>query len=56
MLKTSLDFALGMSLGCTLAHFVIDAGAWRLRQPSVRAYLTRRFGFLFDPTPAASRG
>jgi hypothetical protein len=56
MLSTFLDFALGMSLGCTLAHFVIDAGAWRLRQPSVRAYLTRRFGFLFDPAPAASRG
>ena len=55
MVSTSLDFALGMSLGCTLAHFVIDAGAWRLRQPSVRAYLTRRFGFLFDRTPVASR-
>jgi len=56
MVRTALDFALGMSLGCTLAHFVIDAGAWRLRQPSVRAYLTRRFGFLFDRTLAVSRG
>jgi hypothetical protein len=55
-LSTAVDFALGMSLGCTLAHFVIDASAWRLRRPSVRAYLARRFGFLFASTPPASRG
>lgn len=41
------DLLLGMSLGCTLAHFVIDAGAWRLSLPPVRHYLTRRFSFLF---------
>ncbi len=41
-----LDFAAGIGVGVTIAHFVVDAGAWRLSQPSARAYMTSRFGFL----------
>jgi hypothetical protein len=52
---TVIDFLAGIGLGTTLAHFVIDAGAWRLSQPSARNYMTHRFGFLFRGTPARSR-
>ena len=52
---TLIDFLAGIGLGTTLAHFVIDAGAWRLSQPSARNYMTRRFGFLFGETSARSR-
>lgn len=43
-----LDFLVGAVFGGTLAHFVIDAGAWRLRSALPRAYMTKRFGFIFD--------
>ena len=36
----------------TVAHFVVDAGPWRLREPSVRAYVAQRFGFLFETSRA----
>lgn len=42
----TLDFVAGTTVGLTIAHFVIDAGAWRLSRPSPRAYMTKRFGFL----------
>lgn len=42
----TLDFAAGITVGATIAHFVIDAGAWRLSSPSPRAYMAKRFGFL----------
>ena len=48
ILTTMLDFLAGVGLGTTIAHFVIDAGAWRLSEPSVRHYVTDRFGFLFE--------
>lgn len=44
--RSSLDFAAGMALGTAAAHFVVDAGAWRLSRPAVSAYMARRFGFL----------
>jgi hypothetical protein len=47
-LVTLLDFLVGAVFGGTLAHFVIDAGAWRLRSALPRAYITKRFGFIFD--------
>jgi len=47
-----LDFLAGMSVGTTIAHFVVDAGAWRLSRPSARRYVTERFGFLFERGPA----
>jgi hypothetical protein len=32
----------GAYLGAVMAHFVIDAGLWRLRDPFPRAFLARR--------------
>jgi hypothetical protein len=43
-----LDFMVCAVFGGTLAHFVIDAGAWRLRKADSREYMVKRFGFLFD--------
>jgi len=31
-----------------MAHFVLDAGLWRLRQPFQRRYMRERFHFVFD--------
>lgn len=42
-----LDFMVGISVGTTIAHFVIDAGAWRLSQSSTKEFVARRFVFLF---------
>ena len=42
-----LDFMVGISIGTTIAHFVIDAGAWRLSQSSAKDFVARRFAFLF---------
>lgn len=42
-----VDFILGAILGATMAHFVIDAGAWRLSQSLQRTYIGKRFGFVF---------
>jgi hypothetical protein len=51
----AIDFAAGIGLGTTIAHFVIDAGAWRLSQPSARTYMTKRFGFLLGSGQARAR-
>ena len=55
-LGRSVDFLVGAILGATMAHFVIDAGAWRLSKVAQRAYMTRRFSFLLQPrsSPAAT--
>lgn len=39
----------GVYLGLSTAHFVIDAGLWRLRDEFPRAFLTRRLPFLLAP-------
>ena len=53
MLLKLMDFLFGAVLGTTMAHFVIDAGAWRLTRASTRAYVKDRFGFVFrDDTTA----
>ncbi|HEV7396359.1 MAG TPA: hypothetical protein VGN86_07590 [Pyrinomonadaceae bacterium] len=49
ILMRSVDFAVGAILGATMAHFVIDAGAWRLSRVAQRAYMTKRFAFLLKP-------
>lgn len=36
----------GVVTGVTMAHFVVDAGMWRMKDPERRAYLTSRFSFL----------
>jgi hypothetical protein len=52
MLLRLMDFLLGAVLGTTMAHFVIDAGAWRLTKASTRAYVKDRFGFVFKDDAA----
>lgn len=55
------DFLIGAILGTTMAHFLIDASAWKLSMALQRTYITRRFNFLFnqgeiksDPFPSRS--
>ena len=50
-----IDFAAGIGVGVTIAHFVVDAGAWRLSRPSARAYMTKRFAFLLENRRPGSR-
>jgi hypothetical protein len=40
----------GAYLGLVMAHFVIDAGLWRLRDEFPRAFLARRLPFLLVPS------
>jgi hypothetical protein len=42
------DFLFGMVLGATMSHFVVDASAWKLSMAPQRAYISRRFNFLFE--------
>lgn len=46
-----VDFVIGATIGATMAHFVIDAGAWRLSQSLQRTYIGKRFAFVFDRQP-----
>ena len=41
------DFLFGAVLGATMSHFVVDASAWKLSMAPQRAYISRRFDFLF---------
>lgn len=47
-LLRAADFLFGAVLGATMAHFVFDAGAWRLSKVAQRSYMSKRFGFLFN--------
>jgi hypothetical protein len=49
----SIDRAVyGAYLGAVMAHFVVDAGLWRLRDPAPRAFLNSRVpGLLADSAP-----
>jgi len=42
-----VDFLIGAILGATMAHFVVDASAWRLSQSLQRMYIGKRFAFLW---------
>jgi hypothetical protein len=44
----------GAYLGAVMAHFVIDAGLWRLRDPFPRAFLARRVPYLVPGRPPAA--
>jgi hypothetical protein len=44
----------GAYLGAVMAHFVIDAGLWRLRDPFPRAFLARRVPYLVSSLPPAA--
>jgi hypothetical protein len=48
LLVRGFDFLFGAVLGATMAHFVIDAGAWRLSKAPQREYMSRSFGFIFS--------
>ena len=43
-----VDFLIGAIIGATMAHFVIDAGAWRLSKALQRMYIGKRFAFVFN--------
>lgn len=43
----AVDFVIGATIGATMAHFVIDAGAWRLSRSLQRTYIGKRFAFVF---------
>ena len=46
----------GAYLGVVMAHFVIDAGIWRLREPFPRAFMASRVPFLVPPVVQSSLG
>jgi hypothetical protein len=46
----------GAYLGAVMAHFVVDAGLWRLRDPFPRAFLARRVPYLMQTAPAVRSG
>jgi hypothetical protein len=48
--QLAADFLFGAVLGATMSHFVIDASAWKLRLRPQRAYMARKFSFLFGGT------
>jgi hypothetical protein len=45
----------GAYLGTVMAHFVVDAGLWRLRDPFPRAFLARRVPYLMRPARTLDR-
>jgi hypothetical protein len=51
-----LRLLFGVYLGLLAAHFVVDAGMWRLRDPVVRAFLSERVSFLINPVGSPSAG
>lgn len=42
------NFLFGGVLGATMSHFVVDASAWKLSMAPQRAYITKRFDFIFS--------
>ena len=46
----------GAYLGAVMAHFVVDAGLWRLRDPFPRVFLARRVPYLMRAAPAVRSG
>lgn len=38
----------GLFVGGVMAHFIVDAGIWRLREPFQRGYMRRKFYFVFE--------
>jgi hypothetical protein len=43
-----LNFLVGAVLGATMAHFIVDADAWRLRKTAQKQYIGNRFDFIFQ--------
>jgi hypothetical protein len=42
----------GVYLGVVMAHFVIDGGIWRMRDPFPRQFMARHVPYLFQTDPA----
>ena len=42
----------GAYLGVVMAHFVVDAGLWRMRDPLARSFLVTHLGYLAPTRPA----
>ena len=42
------DAIFGAALGVVMAHFVIDAGIWRMRESFQRGYMRAKFDFIFE--------
>lgn len=38
----------GLFISGVMAHFLVDAGIWRLREPFQRGYMRRKFYFVFE--------
>lgn len=47
------NFLFGAVLGATMSHFVVDASAWKLSLAAQRAYISKRFGFIFTKPPSS---
>jgi len=48
---------LALTYGITQAHFVVDAGLWKLKLPKQRAAILESYDFLFEPeAPSGCRG
>jgi hypothetical protein len=47
-------FAFGAYLGVVMAHFVIDAGIWRMRDPFPRQFMATHLPQLVPPRPRHS--
>jgi len=45
---TAAPFISGFMFGLVIAHFIIDAHAWRLRDKPQRDFIRDRFGFVFS--------
>jgi hypothetical protein len=48
----SMPMFLAIAYGATQAHFLVDAGLWRLKLPKQRAAILESYDFLFAPSPA----
>ena len=52
---TAERLVFGAYLGAVMAHFVVDAGLWRLRDPFPREFLARRAPYLMRAAPSPPR-
>jgi hypothetical protein len=43
-----MNFLVGAILGATMAHFIVDADAWRLSKAPQKQYMRERFDFIFS--------
>jgi len=55
-MSRAVDFVIGTVLGATMAHFVIDAGAWRLSQSLQTEYMGKRFDFIIGKAKSIAFG